>query len=785
MPSKTAQRTQYWIVAAVYTALIYTFAWFVIPLWDWLTGVLGTENAGIVINRSVPLLGVLLLVLLIVRYRLPKLSSYIWLLAVVAGYAYILTLHAEYPVERVHLIQYSLVAWVYFRALRLDCRNRVSYTLAGVAVFLVGLSDELIQQYAIPGRSGTFEDMFIDWSAGLLGLIGLLAIRREGFWQIYARFRRPVRFAVGHALPVVLTAFWSYEVYTRYLYPPLNLLIITVDCARPDRMSIYGHDRPTTAFLDKIAKRGAVFTNAYSQAAWTGPGVMSTLTGLYPPTHGVTAQGKTLPKAVYTLLDAFKEHGYRVPNLSYLTVDPTFQNIAEMEETGIDITTADEVAVIRNWIGNHHREPIAMWYHWRFAHLPYDPPRKHWLYPPANPEKGVRLEDFPQPDNIKNLIRKEVIIPYYSQELLDDPAPASMSEKDLSPNVEFTAEDTEWINALYDAQMRHFDHQFESLRYKLALHHKLKNTIIIITADHGEELMDHGFIGHASTAVHTRHYDEHLHIPLLIMCPRVIKEGRKIDLIVQQIDILPTVLDMMGWDIPEDIQGRSLLPAIRGETMEELPTYAESVEGGYQSKPHQRSEFVRSIRTQDWKFIARMSPRGNDFELYDLSGDPGETQNVFDEYPHITGDFIQKLSEWITLNIDDRIALEEKEALLDARIAATDPANLSVPTITLPNDGDTIYYETMNGAIAAAWTGNPHAAYIIEYDIGEGWHRLKGKYPVEMGTEQIFGPLPKDGWKPLYQWNPYKLRVRPRDLPNGWSNWITINVAPLDAKNDD
>ena len=161
------------------------------------------------------------------------------------------------------------------------------------------------------------------------------------------------------------------------------------------------------------------------------------------------------------------------------------------------------------------------------------------------------------------------------------------------------------------------------------------------------------------------------------------------------------------------------------------------------------------------------------------------TQNVFDEYPHITGDFIQKLSEWITLNIDDRIALEEKEALLEDRIAATDPANLSVPTITLPNDGDTIYYETMNGAIAAAWTGNPHAAYIIEYDIGEGWHRLKGKYPVESGTEQIFGPLPKDGWKPLYQWNPYKLRVRPRDLPNGWSEWITINVAPLDATNDD
>ena len=184
MTSKTAQRTRHWIVAGVYTALIYVFAWLVNPFWTWLAEVLGTENAGITVNRAVPLLGAILLAFFLIRFRLPKLSSYVWLAAVVAGYAYILTLHAEYPVERIHLIQYSLVAWVYFRALRLDCRNRVSYTLAGVAVFLVGLSDELIQQYLIPGRSGTFEDMFIDWSAGLLGLIGLLAVREEGFWQL-------------------------------------------------------------------------------------------------------------------------------------------------------------------------------------------------------------------------------------------------------------------------------------------------------------------------------------------------------------------------------------------------------------------------------------------------------------------------------------------------------------------------------------------------------------------------------------------------------------------------
>jgi len=242
---------------------------------------------------------------------------------------------------------------------------------------------------------------------------------------------------------------------------------------------------------------------------------------------------------------------------------------------------------------------------------------------------------------------------------------------------------------------------------------------------------------------------------------------------------LPTVFDMMGWDIPETVQGRSLLPAIQGQPMVDMPVYAESVDGGYQSKPSQRSTFIRSVRTRDWKLITRASPRGEDFALYNIKDDPGERTNVFDQEPQIGGELIGLLSSWISRNIDDRIALEAQEALMEGRTDAMDPANLAVPEILKPANGDTIHYETMNGSIEAEWTGNQHAAYIIEYDVGEGWHRLKGKYPVEVGTEQIFGPLPKDGWKPLYQWNPYRFRVRPRELPDGWSEWITIQVAPL------
>lgn len=752
--SRAGQRLSRWFVAAVYTALLFTLAWYVSAMWRWLTQALGTEAAGNTVDIAVPLIGAVVLLLLILMLRVGRLGSYAWLFAVASGYAYLLTLYCEYPVERVHLIQYSLVAWVYFQALRLDTPDWTAYVGAACAVLVVGTADELIQHKYIEGRSGTLEDMITNWCAGGLGLVGLLALQKEGIWHWYGRRKAVLRFAVGYAVPLLVAGGLTHQVWTKYLYPPLNLMIITVDCARPDRMGIYGYERDTTPWLDKLAPDAAVFTNMYSQAAWTGPGVLSTLTGLYPHAHGVTAQGKTTPKSVYTILDAFKERGYRVPDVSYLTVDSNYKNLADMEETGIDVNTIDEVGAIRTWLSDNHRDPFAMWYHWRFAHLPYDPPKRHRKFPPASDPEAK------PPEVITTVLQEEVIIP--------------------EGTVTFTEEDKPWIDSLYDAQIREFDSAFESLRYKLALHHKLDNTIIIITADHGEELLEHGHVGHASTSVHSKHYDEHLHIPLIIHCPQAIKQGRVIDTMAQQVDILPTVFEMMGWEIPEEAQGRSLLSAIQGEPMDDVSALAESVEGGYQAKQDMRNTFVRSVRTKEWKFIARMAPQGDTFELYNLVDDPGELNDVFIEYPAIAGGFIADLGEWITDNEEVRSTIAEKEQLLALRTAALDPANLEVPVILEPADGSTIYHETNSGAINARWTGNPHAAYIIEYDVGEGWHKLKGKYPVEVGTKQVFGPLPRDGWKPLYQWNPYRLRVRPRDLTDGWSEWITIDIAPLE-----
>lgn len=801
VPSDSAQRgprRRRWAVAITYTLLLYTLAWFVNPLWLALTRAMGTERGGYFVDAAVPAIGLAILALLLFR-RLPTSYSYLWLLAIAAGYAYVLTMHAEYPVERIHLLQYSLVAFFYYRALRADRSQRRAYLGAALAVIIIGFTDELIQEFLIPRRSGTVGDIGINWFSGGLGLLGLMAVQPDSVWPVHKRLRPTLRWATGVLLPLALTSFWSYRIYTGYINPPLNLLIITVDCARPDFWGLYGHkdDPPTTEWLDlAAAQHGATFTHAYSQAAWTSPGVASVLTGLYPPTHGVTSQDRSVPRSVVTLLDAFKDHGYTVPQLSFLiNAAPNFLNFADFDEGIPGMMAENEAEQIVDWIGDNHRKPFALWYHWRYMHLPYNPPEVHWLYPPATldqsrvlPLREAKLDprnEVVMPPALRDLITKEVIIPYYSNEAL-----AAAEETLLPPSYEtppvfeFPEGTKEWIDALYKAQTRHFDRNFEKFRYKLALHHKLQHTIIVITADHSEELLEHGFIGHASTAVHSRHYDELLHIPLVILAPKLMKQGRVIDTMAEQVDVMPTILDMMGWDIPPEVQGRSLWPAMRGEAMPDQPTFAESIEGGYQSKPYQRTTFVRSVRTKDWKLIARTGPRGDALELYDLKNDPNETRNVHVDHPEVAASMLDMIGDWVTRNAEARAALDKREEILQAREAALDPENLSIPEIVSPKSGDTLHFETNNGAIQAEWTGNEFAAYIIEYDIGEGWHRLQGTYPVEEGTKHLFGPVPRDGWKPLYQWNPYRLRIRPRDLPNGWSDWITVNVAPLTDGND-
>jgi len=192
----------------------------------------------------------------------------------------------------------------------------------------------------------------------------------------------------------------------------------------------------------------------------------------------------------------------------------------------------------------------------------------------------------------------------------------------------------------------------------------LDNTVIIVTSDHGEELFEHGFIGHASTSLNAKLYDEIIHIPLIIWWPKKIKH-RVVDELVQQIDVMPTILDMLGLPIPEGVQGYSLLPSIQGNPANNLrPVFCETILGGYQSTKEMEDIKLRCVRTKEWKLIytntltSNVSSGGLDegkYELYNFSSDPKEERNIFENHPEVAKELKKKLFQWIvtTTNIEN------------------------------------------------------------------------------------------------------------------------------------
>ena len=142
------------------------------------------------------------------------------------------------------------------------------------------------------------------------------------------------------------------------------------------------------------------------------------------------------------------------------------------------------------------------------------------------------------------------------------------------------------MRGLYDGQIREMDETFfRPLVRKLKDLGLYDHTLVIVTADHGEELLEHGFIGHPSTSFKGAAYDELIRIPLTMTCPDLIPAGIRVRSQVQNIDIFPTVLDLLDLPIPESLQGRSLRAAFEGGTLDERPAYTVTTQGGISRRP--------------------------------------------------------------------------------------------------------------------------------------------------------------------------------------------------------
>jgi arylsulfatase A-like enzyme/Flp pilus assembly protein TadD len=367
----------------------------------------------------------------------------------------------------------------------------------------------------------------------------------------------------------------------------LNVILITLDTLRSDRLSCYGSERVDTPNIDALAREGVRFTNAASTVPYTLPAHSSMMTGTYPPHHGVRENvGALLGDEIPTLAERLGDGGWETAAfVSAFVLDQRWgigrgfdhyyddfdlsafdtPNMGSVQRTG-DETVAEAV----RWLDERPAEkPFFLWLHLYDPHEPYTPPEPYKSRYPERP---------------------------------------------------------------YDGEVAYTDSLIGDFRRALEERDQLEKSLLILTSDHGEGLGDHGEMFHGYYI-----YDSTIHVALIVRPPAMAEAGRVVDAPVSHVDLMPTVLEAAALPYPEVLHGSSLVPLMFGEQMTwKRGVYSESM----YPLLHYGWAPLRSLRTDRFKLID--APRQ---ELFDLVDDPREKENLVEVKAEASLDLGQELAE--------------------------------------------------------------------------------------------------------------------------------------------
>jgi len=401
----------------------------------------------------------------------------------------------------------------------------------------------------------------------------------------------------------------------------LNLLLITIDTLRADRLGCYGGNEALTPSIDRLAREGTQFTSAFSAIPITLPSHATILTGLYPRAHKVLSHGYTLAGEFTTLAEALKATGYHTGAfVSSHVLDHEYglaqgfdiywerynygrQRAEEAEEEGEDLLTRAAI----DWIRLELDEPFFLWLHWFHPHKPYDPPgAMRGLYDP-DPGSPLRAD-------VRTI-----------QEIWEG-------------KIRLSENDVERFRSLYAGEVAFTDRQVGAVLAKLEELGILDNTIVVFTADHGEVLYEQDrYFGHDIML-----YDPSVRVPLVVSGPGAGEAGRIVEETVRTVDLFPTLVELLSAPAGGSaLDGSSFAPLLRGGAAEELPVFAEV----FPPKEVWKTEPRHAVRLGDWKLIAMDG--GDSLELYDLGADPGETRNLAREEASKRAELDSLLRGWM------------------------------------------------------------------------------------------------------------------------------------------
>jgi len=384
-----------------------------------------------------------------------------------------------------------------------------------------------------------------------------------------------------------------------------NIILITLDTTRADHLSCYGYHRKTSPGLDKIAQNGMQFLNAISPSPWTLPAHASLFTSLFPSQHGaISKAGKTvssgypLTQSDVVLAKIVKNHGYKTAGFvggpflkSEFGFSQGFETYDDQWE-GYDRRANKINSKVFNWIERNFSSPFFLFINYFDPHAPYDPPKS-----------------FNSP--FKNSYRGEINFATFG--------PHQIKLGEINPLKE-----TDKMRAidLYDSEILFMDQQVAELFQRLEDYELLDDSLVIITADHGESFGENDIWGHGGLPIESQ-----VRIPLLIHFPAQAKKPKVVAEQVQLTAIYSTILKTLNIPLPAFAVQKgfdiNLLNAGKNEE-NTLPQYT------FAERFFPKGN-MRMLRSNNWKYLVRKSlkseKKGTEW-IFDLDNDPRELKNL-------------------------------------------------------------------------------------------------------------------------------------------------------------
>ncbi|MFP6627482.1 MAG: sulfatase [Myxococcota bacterium] len=480
--------------------------------------------------------------------------------------------------------------------------------LAGAVEFSVsacegGACETVFRKRVDPARSS--ERNFLDHAVGLQQWAGReIALRFEA---------RPLGDA-GVSLPVwadpVLGVPQPRDAAAR------NLVLISLDTLRADHIGAYGYARDTTPFLDSLAAEGVLFENYVAASSSTRPSHMTMFTSLYPSVHGATENTgvRALPVSVKTLAELLREAGVAT---AAITENGAIDRSRGFDR-GFDVYVENRDSQSANLRSGHIEETFARGADWletarnrRFflflhtyqVHNPFTPPAAYDRFFSGDPGELAR--------------------------------PAALR--------------ADWDPLLYDREIRYADDRVAALVGSLRAAGLLEDTLLVVTSDHGEAFLEHGFAAHGASVHH-----EVVNVPLLVSGPRI-PAGRRLKNPVPMVDLMPTLLDLMGVAASGGEMGRSQAALVEGAPepdVVERAIYSEAwAERAYRAEGFDLiPQPTLALRLRGRKLVRSRTdsedPTRYRYELYDLVADPLERNDLYPHDPSAADDLLRILRRY-------------------------------------------------------------------------------------------------------------------------------------------